>query len=141
MIIENKYEGMLGSVKSANVFATRMNAIVNAVRSAGRPISARELRKYAPNPNYYLDMLTKFGILTVEIKAEEMIEINIEDYCWQSSGIITINSDNTLTFQHNKTYKPKIIHDFKIETTTGRMYHITGKQTVQVKRKYWAWKV
>lgn len=140
MIIENKYEGMLGSVQSANMFAARMNAIVNAVRSAGCPVSARELREYAPNPNYYLDMLVEFGVLTVEIKAEEMIDINIEEYIWQNNSIITINSDGTLTFQRNSAYNPKTIHEYKIETTASYMYRITGKQTVQVKRKYWTWK-
>lgn len=140
MIIENKYEGILGSVQSANKFATRMNAIVNAVRSADRPVSARELREYAPNPNYYLDMLTQFGVLTVEIKAEEMIDVNIDEYIWQNDSVITTNPNNTLTFQLNSFYNPKTIHDYKIETTASHMYHVTGKQTVQVKRKYWTWK-
>ena len=139
----NKYEGLLGSVKKANKFANRMNAIVTAVREAGHPVCSRDLRGLCPNPNYYLDMLTEFGVLSVETRAEEFIEIKEEEYIYRDEWIKE-NDDGTVSYL--RWGKWRTIHNATVEFRKGRTeewntWHVTGYQSVQVKRKYWTWRV
>ena len=139
----NKYEGLLGSVKKANKFANRMNAVVTAVREAGHPVCSRDLRGLCPNPNYYLDMLVDFGVLSVETRAEEFLEIKEEVYLYRS-GKIQVKDDGTVTYWRWNEW-----HTLHNATVTFRKGHtpefdawnVIGYQTVQVKRKYWTWKV
>jgi len=144
----NKYEGMLGSVKKAEKFANRMNACVELIRSQGC-VCRRDLTAVVPNPNYYLDLLERFGIVRSEVRAEEIIDIKYDEWFFHTPYLMRMNEDGTMTVQRNSCYSPATIHDFNIEKHERTTYngveildhHITGKQTVQVKRKYWVWKV
>lgn len=138
----NKYEGLLGSVKKANKFANRMNAVVTAVREAGHPVCSRDLRGLCPNPNYYLDMLVDFGVLSVETRAEEFIHIKVDEYLYGNNEL-THNSDGTITIKYKWHDIPVVVHEPTIEFNPSAMCHahIKGYQVVQVKRKYWTWKV
>lgn len=135
----NKYEALLGSVTKAEMFANRMNTCVETARSKGR-VCRRDLIAQIPNPNYYLDILMRFGVVRSEIVAEEIIDIKYDEWFFDAPSVMRTNEDNTLTVQRNSAYSPVTIHDYKIEHE-GYATHITGKQTVQVKRKYWVWKV
>lgn len=138
----NKYEALLGSVTKAEMFANRMNACVEAVRSKGK-VCRRDLLAQIPNPNYYLDLLERFGVVKSEVHAEEFIEVKEERYLYRE-GQVKDNGDGTVTFllwgaQHT-------LHNATVEYREGHRkmwdsWHITGYQTVQVKRKYWVWKV
>lgn len=141
----NKYEGLLGSVKKANKFANRMNAVVTAVREAGHPVCSRDLRGLCPNPNYYLDMLVAFGVLSVETRAEEFIEVKEEEYLFDGARIKE-NNDGTVSYMRFGRDEWHTIHNATVEFREGRRkewdtWHVKGFQTVQVKRKYWTWKV
>lgn len=141
----NKYEGLLGSVKKANKFANRMNAVVTAVREAGHPVCSRDLRGLCPNPNYYLDMLVDFGVLSVETRAEEFIEVKEEEYLFNDAHIKE-NNDGTVSYMRFGRDEWHTIHNATVEFRKGRRkewdtWHVVGYQTVQVKRKYWTWKV
>ena len=139
----NKYEGLLGSVKKANKFANRMNAVVTAVREAGHPVCSRDLRGLCPNPNYYLDMLVAFGVLAVETRAEEVIHVKVDEYLYGYSDKLTQNPDGTVTIEYKWNNTPLVVQEPTIESNPNRMSHahVTGYQLVQVKRKYWTWKV
>lgn len=141
----NKYEGLLGSVKKANKFANRMNAVVTAVREAGHPVCSRDLRGLCPNPNYYLDMLVEFGVLSVETRAEEFIEIKEEEYLY-SEARIKENKDGTVSYMRFGRDDWHTLHNATVEFRKGRRpewdtWYVKGFQTVQVKRKYWTWRV
>lgn len=141
----NKYEGLLGSVKKANKFANRMNAVVTAVREAGHPVCSRDLRGLCPNPNYYLDMLVDFGVLSVETRAEEFIEVKEEEYLFNGAQVKE-NDDGTVSYMRWGSDEWLTVHNATVELRKGRVpawdtWHIIGYQTVQVKRKYWVWKV
>lgn len=138
----NKYEGLLGSVKKANKFANRMNAVVTAVREAGHPVCARDLRGLCPNPNYYLDMLVEFGVLSVETRAEEFIHVKMDEYLYGNEEL-TQNPDGTVTIKYKWHDTTIVVHEPTIEFSTNRTCyaHVKGYQVVQVKRKYWTWKV
>ena len=144
----NKYEALLGSVTKAEMFANRMNACVEAVRSKGE-VSRRDLLAQMPNPNYYLDLLERFGVVKSEVREEETIDIKYDEYFFNGPARLIMNPDQTLTVQRASSYSPATIHDYNIEKCERTYYngakmvdfHITGKQTVQVKRKYWVWKV
>lgn len=144
----NKYEALLGSVTKAEMFANRMNVCVEAVRSKGE-VCRRDLLTQVPNPNYYLDLLERFGVVKSEIREEEIIDIKYDEYFYNGPAHLITNPDNTLTVQRAPSYSPATIHDYNIEKRERPYYngsvmvdfHITGKQTVQVKRKYWVWKV
>lgn len=141
----NEYEGMLGSVTKAEMFANRMNVCVEAVRSKGK-VRRRDLLAQIPNPNYYLDLLEHFGVVKSEVHAEETIDIKFDEYYYtRRSAEITTNPDGTLTITDNRWGRktdPRvtIVKEPHIEVNTTYT-HITGYQTVQVKRKYWVWKV
>lgn len=139
----NKYEGLLGSVKKANKFANRMNAVVTAVREAGHPVCSRDLRGLCPNPNYYLDMLVEFGVLSVETRAEEFIHVKVDEYLYGCDDRLTTNKDGTLTITYRWEQSPKVVHEPVVVFNPNRMCnaHVTGYEVVQVKRKYWTWKV
>lgn len=144
----NKYEALLGSVTKAEMFANRMNTCVEAVRSKGE-VCRRDLLAQIPNPNYYLDLLERFGVVKSEVREEEIINIKYDEYFFRGPARLIMNPDNTLTIQRTSSYSPATIHDYSIEKRERPCYngsviadfHITGKQTVQVKRKYWVWKV
>ena len=141
----NKYEGLLGSVKKANKFANRMNAVVTAVREAGHPVCSRDLRGLCPNPNYYLDRLVDFGVLSVETRAEEFIEVKEEEYLFNGAQVKE-NDDGTVSYMRWGSDEWLTVHNATVEYRRGRRpewdtWHIIGYQTVQVKRKYWVWKV
>lgn len=139
----NKYEGLLGSVKKANKFANRMNAVVTAVREAGHPVCSRDLRGLCPNPNYYLDMLVDFGVLSVETRAEEIIHVKVDEYLYGYNDKLTQNPDGTVTIEYKWHETAIVVQEPTIEFNPNRMSHahVTGYQLVQVKRKYWTWRV
>ena len=141
----NKYEALLGSVTKAEMFANRMNACVEAVRSKGT-VCRRDLLAQIPNPNYYLDLLERFGVVKSEIHAEEAIDIKFDEYYYtRRSAEITTNPDGTLTITDNRWSRkadPRVTIVKEPHIEVNKTYtHITGYQTVQVKRKYWVWKV
>lgn len=139
----NKYEALLGSVTKAEMFANRMNACVEAVRSKGI-VCRRDLLAQIPNPNYYLDLLERFGVVKSEIRAEETIEVKEVEYLY-GEGMVKDNNDGTVTYKRNSRDEWLTLHNATVEFREGRRkiwdcWHIVGYQTVQVKRKYWIWK-
>lgn len=139
----NKYEALLGSVTKAEMFANRMNACVEAVRSKGK-VCRRDLLAQIPNPNYYLDLLERFGVVKSEVHAEEFIEVKEERYLYRE-GLVKENSDGTVSYMLNGRDEWHTLHNATVEFCEGHRrfwdcWHVVGYQTVQVKRKYWIWK-
>lgn len=137
----NKYEALLGSVTKAEMFANRMNACVEAVRSKGE-VCRRDLLAQIPNPNYYFDLLERFGVVKSEVRAEEFIEVKEEEYLYRE-GQVKDNGDGTVTFL--RWGELHTLHNATVEYREGHRamwatWHVVGYQTVQVKRKYWIWK-
>lgn len=148
----NEYEGKLGSVRKAEKHANRMNAIVERMRSAGGPIPTRELRGLAPNPNYYLNILRAYGIISCEDRMEETISVkeHFTTFCHmdEEPQDIKVNEDGTVTYLRDRwTNTWHTLHDAQMvkapyrRNSTRVRIELEGMFDVQVKRRYWVWKV
>lgn len=84
-----------------------------------------------------LDWFRTYGWVKSEVRAEEKRMVNFDE-C-NSHLSVKVNGDGTVTVQKPYKHTKYIIHDPVIETDTWGEIHVTGKQEVQVKRKYYTW--
>ena len=137
MIIENKYEAMAPYVETAQNSAQRMNALVNFIRSAGRPVTTRELNEAVRGGENLAKYLLAYGVIGSEIRAEEFKDIKVSEYIRRADSII-FKSKTEIIFRPD--YKKEVtLSDYTINES-GFWIEIKGTRKVQVKRKYWFWK-
>lgn len=78
-----------------------------------------------------------YGWVTSEVRAEEEIMIDVDEYnCWLK---VKLNKDGTATVQKPCSDKSLIVYDPEIETDEDGWMKVTGKRKIQVKRKYYTW--
>lgn len=78
-----------------------------------------------------------YGWVKSEVRAEEKRMVDFDEYSANLS--VKVNGDGTVTVQKPHKHTKYIVHDPVIETDAWGWIHVTGKQEVQVRRKYYTW--
>ena len=84
-----------------------------------------------------LEWFELYGWVKSEVRAEEKRMVDFDECNAHLS--VKVNGDGTVTVQKPYKHTKYIVYDPVIETDTWGWIHVTGKQEVQVKRKYYTW--
>ena len=86
---------------------------------------------------FMLEWFELYGWVKSEVRAEEKRMVSFDECNAHLS--VKVNGDGTVTVQKPYRQTKYIVHDPVIETDEWGWVHVTGKQEVQVRRKYYTW--